>query len=99
MKIGHHRALVTLAAVAALGVAASLGGLRAARAQAPRAGFTSLCGALDTTHPAAVAHVMVILFENKAYGSVVGSSAAPYLNNTLIPGCGLATNYHNYSHP
>jgi len=99
MKIGHRRALVTLAAVAALGVAASLGGLPAARAQAPRAGFTSLCGALDTTHPATVAHVMVILFENKSYGSVVGSSAAPYLNNTLIPGCGLATDYHNYSHP
>ena len=64
-----------------------------------QAGFTSLCGAMDGTHPATVAHVMFILFENKAYGKIVGSPAAPYLNQTLIPGCGLAANYHSYSHP
>lgn len=29
----------------------------------------------------------------------MGRSSAPYLNGTLIPGCGLATDYHNYSHP
>jgi hypothetical protein len=51
------------------------------------------------TQPATVSHVMFILMENKSYGAVVGNSAAPYLNTTLIPGCGLATNYHNYSHP
>jgi phospholipase C len=54
---------------------------------------------MDATHPATVSHVMVILFENRSYGAVVGKSTAPYLNKTLIPGCGLATNYHNYSHP
>lgn len=62
-------------------------------------GFTSLCGALDGTHPATVSHVIFIVFENKSYSAIVGSSKAPYINQTLIPGCGLATNYHNYSHP
>ena len=42
---------------------------------------------------------MFIVFENKSYQTVLGSHSAPYLDNTLIPGCGLATNYHNYSHP
>jgi phospholipase C len=65
----------------------------------PAAGFTGLCGAMDTTHPATVKHVMFILFENRTYSNVVGNTAAPYINNTLIPGCGLATNYHSYSHP
>jgi phospholipase C len=93
MKIGHRLPLVLLAAMT------SLGGVSAARAEVPRASFTSLCGAMASTHPATVKHVMFILFENKSYGSIVGSSSAPYLNSTLIPGCGLATNYHNYSHP
>ena len=54
---------------------------------------------MDGTHPATVTHVMFILFENKSYGSIVGSKSAPYINQALISGCGLATNYHNYSHP
>lgn len=95
MKAGY-RSLLGVLGVALMSAA----GVSAAQASAPRApGFTSLCGAMDATHPATVGHVMVILFENRSYGSVVGKSAAPYLNKTLIPGCGLATNYHNYSHP
>lgn len=86
-----------LALAAAL---ASFAFLPAAQASVPRtAAFSSLCGAMDATHPATVSHVMVIVFENRSYNAVVGSHAAPYLNQTLIPGCGLATNYHNYSHP
>ena len=93
MRAGHRLPLVLLAAAAAAGC------VTAAQASVPRAAFTSLCGAMDGTHPATIGHVMVIVFENKSYGAVVGSSSAPYLNGTLIPGCGLATNYHNYSHP
>ena len=93
MRASHRLQLVLLVA------ATSLGGVSAAQAQVPRAAFTSLCGAMSSAHPATVKHVMYIVFENKSYGSVVGSSSAPYLNGTLIPGCGLATNYHNYSHP
>ncbi len=89
---------------ALLAVLTSIGLAPIAQAQAQAAGprlsgFSSLCGALDSTHPATIAHVMFIVFENKSYGSIVGNKSAPYINGTLIPGCGLATDYHNYSHP
>lgn len=94
MKVGYRLQLVLVA------VLTSLGGVSAAQADVPATGgFTSLCGAMAGTRPATVQHVMFILLENRSYGSVVGRSSAPYLNKTLIPGCGLATNYHAYSHP
>ncbi len=97
MRIAYRAQLVAL-----LAVLTGLGSTPAAQARAPSprtASFTSLCGAMSGTHPATVSHVMFILFENKSYGSIVGSKSAPFINQTLIPGCGLATNYHNYSHP
>ena len=95
MRDGYRRKLAVLVAVlATIGLApAAQAGIR------PAAGFSSLCGAMDGTHPATISHVMFIVMENRSYSTVVGSKKAPYLNNTLIPGCGLATNYHNYSHP
>jgi phospholipase C len=36
--------------------------------------------------------------ENHSYGDIIGSSQAPYINS-LAKQCGLATNYHNISHP
>jgi phospholipase C len=36
--------------------------------------------------------------ENHSYGEIVGSPEAPYING-LAGECGLATNYHNVSHP
>lgn len=89
------RRILLAAVLAALGVAAPAH----AAADAAQSSFSSLCGAMDTTHPATIKHVMFILFENKSTGSIVGSSSAPYLNGTLIPDCGYAANYHNYSHP
>ena len=76
----------TLAAVAAL-VAGSTGG---AAASGP-------CG---TTPLASVhyTHVIWIWMENHSYGDIVGSTQAPYIN-MLASECGLATNYHNVSHP
>lgn len=62
----------------------------------PEAG--SLCGFRDAP-PATYEHVIWLLQENKSAKQVVGSSALPYLNQTLIAGCGLATNYHSISHP
>lgn len=44
------------------------------------------------------AHVVWIWMENKPYGSVIGSSSAPY-ENALAAQCGLATNYHGVTHP
>ncbi len=43
-------------------------------------------------------HIYVIVMENKEYGSIVGSSNAPYMNQ-LIRQNGLATNYDGVSHP
>ncbi len=87
------------AILAAIAAVAAAGLMPAAQAAPTAAGSTRLCGAMDTRHPARVAHVMVIVFENRSYSAVVGSPAAPYINKTLIRGCGLASDYHNYSHP
>jgi phosphatidylinositol-3-phosphatase len=36
--------------------------------------------------------------ENNSYSSIIGNSTAPYINS-LAQECGLATNYHNVTHP
>ena len=46
----------------------------------------------------AFSHIYMIVMENREYGSIVGSSRAPYLN-ALIRRYGLATNYHAVAHP
>ncbi len=43
-------------------------------------------------------HIYVIVMENHGYGSIVGSSDAPYINS-LIASYGLATNYNAIAHP
>jgi phospholipase C len=43
-------------------------------------------------------HVIWIWMENESFGSVIGSSDAPYLTS-LAGKCGLATNYQAISHP
>jgi len=43
-------------------------------------------------------HVYIIIFENKEYSSVVGSSSAPYINS-LIAKYGLSTNFTAERHP
>jgi len=42
--------------------------------------------------------VYVIIMENQEYGSIVGSSAAPYLNS-LIARYGEATSFYAETHP
>ena len=46
----------------------------------------------------AFSHIYVIVMENKEYGSIVGSTKAPYINY-LIRHYGLATNYTAITHP
>ncbi|HEV2933675.1 MAG TPA: alkaline phosphatase family protein, partial [Streptosporangiaceae bacterium] len=43
-------------------------------------------------------HVIWIWMENHSSGTIIGSSQAPYLT-TVSRECGLATNYHNITHP
>jgi phosphatidylinositol-3-phosphatase len=97
MKLRYRPPLTVL--LAALAAAAGLLPAAQAAPARPQASFASLCGALAGTNPVTVSHVMFVVFENKSYDDVVGKAPAPYLNGTLITGCGLATNYHNYSHP
>jgi hypothetical protein len=55
------------------------------------------CG--TQSKPGTYKHVIWIWMENKSASTIIGSSQAPYLNKTLVHDCGLATNYHNVTHP
>lgn len=57
-------------------------------------------GAPATTTSASgpIQHVVWILMENQDYGSIIGSSSAPYITS-LANTYGLATNYAAISHP
>ena len=46
----------------------------------------------------AMDHVFVVVMENHAYSSIIGSSSAPYINSLVASG-GLATNYYAVAHP
>lgn len=46
----------------------------------------------------AFSHIFLIVMENKDYGDIIGSAAAPYLNS-LAAQYGLATDYFAVAHP
>jgi phosphatidylinositol-3-phosphatase len=75
-------------------------GVQFAAAQASSRGAaqakTSMCGVRSSA--GSYKHVIVIFEENNPYNSIYKSSAAPYINS-VINQCGLATNYHNITHP
>ena len=58
---------------------------------------TALCG-FTAPGQAHYSHVVWIWMENHPYGAVIGSASAPY-ENEVARRCGLATNYHNVTHP
>ncbi|MDX6257294.1 MAG: phosphatidylinositol-3-phosphatase [Frankiales bacterium] len=70
------------------------------------AGVGSVATPCGRTGPPAAGyrHVIWIWLENRSYDTVIGGAGswarrqAPYLNR-LAASCGLATNYHNVSHP
>jgi phosphatidylinositol-3-phosphatase len=45
-----------------------------------------------------IRHVIVLFMENQPYDAIIGSPEARYTNG-LAQRCGLATNYHNITHP
>jgi phospholipase C len=91
------RRLLSLAAVVGLAWPALLGvdlaGTSAANGLPPVSGTTRAVAATTS-----IRHIVVVVMENKSYGSIVGSTAAPYLNS-LIRRYGLATNYTGVAHP
>lgn len=80
-----------------LATAAAVGIALFAILPASPARAATLCG--FKTGSSTISKVMVIWMENKSYSSIVGSSSAPYLNNTVKAQCGLATNYNALTHP
>lgn len=76
-------------------------GSTAATTSTPAASTTgrAAAGPCGTTKTApAYRHVIWIWFENHSYSDIVGSSSAPYFNS-IASECGVATNYHNLTHP
>lgn len=59
---------------------------------------TAGVSAATATGVPAFRHIFLIVMENREYGSIVGSSQAPYING-LIRRYGLATNDHAITHP
>jgi phosphatidylinositol-3-phosphatase len=62
-----------------------------------KAGTSAPCGRA-AARSVSYSHVIWLWMENHSYEDIVGSSSAPYLNS-LARACGLATNYHNITHP
>jgi hypothetical protein len=78
----------------------------AAAPRATLAASTALCGAsAASTPPKVYQHVIWIWMENHSYSKVIGPAGstaaanAPYTNGVIAKQCGLATNYHNITHP
>jgi len=86
-----------------LGLAAAIPLLAAAPAAV--ASVASPAAAPSASRPCGVrtsarhyTHVVWVWMENHSYNTIIGSSQAPYINS-LAGKCGLATNYHNVTHP
>jgi hypothetical protein len=91
------RLLAVAAAVPLLvGVTSVVATASAGPAAAPARSTSGPCGTLAS--PPAYTHVIWVWMENHSYDTIIGSSQAPYINS-LAAECGLATNYHNISHP
>jgi hypothetical protein len=85
---------VILAAVAVALLPASSAAAAPAGRSKPEA--AQICG--TARGPVRYDHVIWIWMENTSYNDVIGSAQAPYVN-ALASECGLATNYHNLTHP
>jgi phospholipase C len=99
----RRRRLASIAVPAAIALAAA--GVRAATMNPRRSHRPTATHAAAIGHPcgwragpAHYSHVVWVLMENHSFGTIIGSSQAPYINS-LARACGLATNYHNITHP
>ena len=79
-----------------LGSGAAVTAATSASAMVSPATASSPCGTL--TSAPTYTHVIWIWMENHSYNTIIGTSHAPYINSVASE-CGLATNYHNISHP
>jgi phosphatidylinositol-3-phosphatase len=93
----NGRAILTCAVAALLSGCGGQGTTTPTSSAPPVAGRPPPCGHASP-HRASYSHVIWLWMENQSYDQIVGSSSAPYLNS-LARACGLATNYHNITHP
>jgi phospholipase C len=94
METQVRRRMLPSLAAAALTV---IGGSAVALASPSVAAASGPCGTM-TTAPS-YSHVIWIWMENHSFGDIIGNTAqAPFINSVASE-CGLATNYHNLSHP
>jgi len=78
-------------------VLATTGTATGVSAASPAAAAPGPCGTAAVPH--AYRHVVWIWMENHSFSDIIGNtSQAPYINS-LAASCGLATNYHNTTHP
>ena len=78
-------------------VLAAIGPVAGVAAASPASAASQPCG--TATAPHTYQHVIWIWMENRSFGDIIGNkSQAPYLNS-VAASCGLATNYHNTTHP
>jgi len=87
-------ALAALIATAGFGLSTAGAAVRQETAVATS---TGPCGTMpiSSVH---YTHVIWVWMENHSYSTIIGASAAPYID-ALAKECGLATNYQNISHP
>jgi phosphatidylinositol-3-phosphatase len=85
--------LILMAAI----VLTTIGTATGVTAALPAAATSGPCGTAAAPHT--YQHVIWIWMENHSLGDIIGNkSQAPYLNS-LAASCGLATDYHNTTHP
>jgi hypothetical protein len=89
-------AICALIGSAGIGLSTTAGASPTSSSTAPAS--SSPCGLTASPPTAGYSHVIWVLMENHSFGSIIGNSTAPYINSLALK-CGLATNYHNISHP
>src|SRR5215472_7519588 len=92
--------LLALAAAVPLALGAPATGLAHTGPATQAATATSAsnpCGTVAKARPH-YQHVIWIWMENHSFNTIIGNPQAPYINS-LASQCGLATNYHNVTHP
>lgn len=75
-----------------------ISGRATAPAIIPHNGNSSVKVSVAPNGVADIAHIFIIMDENKSAASIVGNNQAPYINS-LIDKYGLATNYSAVTHP
>jgi phospholipase C len=98
MRTPSFARVVAAAVVCAGLLATGLGALASEPVAGTRTAVRAVPCGWDPSRPATYRHVIWIWMENHSYDAIIGSDQAPRTNQ-LAAACGLATNFHNITHP